>query len=35
MTPMDTFIARADVARMRLQLATSVDTEQQLRSRNC
>ncbi len=29
MTPMDAFIARANIARMRLQLATSVDTETQ------
>lgn len=27
MTPMDAFIARANVARMRLQLATPVDAE--------
>ena len=29
MTPMDAFIARANVARMRWQLATSVDAESQ------
>ena len=29
MTPMDAFVARANVARMRIQLATSVDAETQ------
>lgn len=29
MTPMDAYVARANVARMRVQLATSVDAETQ------